>query len=163
DWHMTNLRNFAYLSPVNVQPLTIGGKSFPQIGQGSGLIGLPGDPTPPSRFVATALALKFATPVNNAADALVLAQKVINRVHIPPGLRRAPADSTEGDYTQWAVFRDHTNRVLYWRTYNDMTLRAVSLKDLDFAPGAPRKILSLGTDSTPAHFVAPTAFTADKP
>ena len=51
DWHMTNLRNYVNLSATNVPPLNLGGVTLAQFGQGSGLRGLPGDFTPPSRFV----------------------------------------------------------------------------------------------------------------
>ncbi|MCE9546320.1 MAG: choloylglycine hydrolase family protein [Planctomycetia bacterium] len=162
DWHLTNLRNFSNLSPFNTPPLDIGGESFTQIGQGSGLIGLPGDPTPPSRFVCTALALKFSAPVNTDAEALVLVQKVINRVDIPRGLTRVKPDSTEGDYTQWAVFRDHTQRILYWRTYDNMSLRAVDLRKLDLTPGAPRRALPLDPDAGKVQFLSTDALPIDK-
>ena len=51
DWHMTNLRNYVNLSATNVPPLDLGGIKLAQFGQGSGMRGLPGDFTPPSRFV----------------------------------------------------------------------------------------------------------------
>ena len=54
DWHMTNLRNYIALNPRNVPPLKIDGMTFRQFGEGSGMLGLPGDTTPPSRFVRAA-------------------------------------------------------------------------------------------------------------
>ncbi len=48
DWHMTNLRNYIALNPRNVPPVTISGATFRQLGQGSGMLGLPGDFSPPS-------------------------------------------------------------------------------------------------------------------
>src|ERR1035438_9464972 len=51
DWQMTNLRNYVSLSPDNAKPVTVNGVQYAANGQGSGLLGLPGDPTPPSRLV----------------------------------------------------------------------------------------------------------------
>ena len=52
DWHMTNLRNYINLSATNVPPVDMGGITLAQLGQGSGLRGLPGDFTPPFAFCA---------------------------------------------------------------------------------------------------------------
>ncbi len=144
DWQTVNLRNYVNLSPNNVKPAVVGGISYASTGQGSGLVGLPGDPTPPSRFVETAIALAAATRPSDATGALVLAQKLMNRVDLPAGLAR-DTGAGDSDTTQWVVFRDLTDRIYYYRTYNDMTLRAVDLKKLDLSPGvSPRRIV-IGT------------------
>ena len=139
DWHLANLRNYANLTPVNVSPTTVDGLSFASLGQGSGLLGLPGDPTPPSRFVQTAATLHLAIKPADAREAITLAQKILNRVDIPIGLTRDPGPDgvAHGDRTQWAVIRDHTNRTMYWRSYHDMTLRCLDLKDAPLSPGDP--------------------------
>ena len=51
DWHLTNIRNYVKISAVDAGPLKIAGMTFAPLGQGSGLLGIPGDPTPPSRFI----------------------------------------------------------------------------------------------------------------
>jgi choloylglycine hydrolase len=51
DWHMTNLRNYINLKPNDVGHIDIGKVELGQFGAGSGMHGLPGDFTPPSRFV----------------------------------------------------------------------------------------------------------------
>ena len=51
DWHLTNLKNYVKISPVNAEAITIDGVTIPSFGQGSGLLGIPGDPTPPSRLL----------------------------------------------------------------------------------------------------------------
>ncbi|MBK8639232.1 MAG: linear amide C-N hydrolase [Chromatiaceae bacterium] len=52
---------------MNVDGLKLGAVEVQPIGQGTGLLGLPGDYTPPSRFLkATALAFS-AVPVATAA------------------------------------------------------------------------------------------------
>ncbi len=51
DWHMTNLSNYVSLTAKNIEKTDLGGKEIKGLGQGSGMLGLPGDFTPPSRFV----------------------------------------------------------------------------------------------------------------
>ena len=51
DWHMTNLRNYVNLSAVAISDKKIEDLDFAPLGGGSGMIGLPGDFTPPSRFI----------------------------------------------------------------------------------------------------------------
>ena len=51
DWHLTNVRNYLNLSAVDVGPMEIGKLELAPFGRGSGLHGLPGDFTPPSRFI----------------------------------------------------------------------------------------------------------------
>jgi Linear amide C-N hydrolases, choloylglycine hydrolase family len=48
DWHMTNLRNYVNFSVTNVPPVKLGSIKLEPFGQGSGMLGLPGDFTPPS-------------------------------------------------------------------------------------------------------------------
>ena len=43
NWHVTNLRNYLNLSPTNPNPVIANGMTFVSTGQGSGMIGLPGD------------------------------------------------------------------------------------------------------------------------
>src|SRR5208337_1886483 len=51
DWHLLNLRNYANLKPQGAPPRAIDGVSLTPFGAGSGMLGLPGDFTPPSRFI----------------------------------------------------------------------------------------------------------------
>ena len=52
DWMTTYLNNFINLSPDNVPEKKLNGVTLKQFGQGSGMIGLPGDFTPPVRLCA---------------------------------------------------------------------------------------------------------------
>lgn len=138
DWQITNLRNYLNLSPYNPQPVVTNNLIFSATGQGSGMVGLPGDASPPSRFVKIAFLLKNAYQADTAADALNLAEHIINNVDIPNGFARTKANGTvSSDTTEWVVFKDMTNKKLYYRTYNDMTLRSISFDHLDFSPNAP--------------------------
>jgi choloylglycine hydrolase len=145
EWHIQNLRNYVNLTPENAKPVKLGNVTYAGTGQGSGLHGLPGDPTPPSRFVMAAATAYLANKPKDAAEALIVAEHLINRVDIPKGLVRDYSDGGKpaGDYTQWTTFRDHANKVYFWKTYEDPGLRAVDLKELDFSAGQPVRSLSI--------------------
>ena len=138
-WHIQNLRNYVNLTAVNAAPIKIGTATYAGTGQGSGLHGLPGDPTPPSRFVMAAATSYLADKPKDAGEALVLAMHLIDRVDIPKGLVRdyANGGKPEGDYTQWTTFRDHANKVYYWRSYQDPAMKAIDLKTVDFSRASP--------------------------
>lgn len=139
DWHVTNLRNYINLSPDNPQPAVQNGISYTSLGQGTGAVGLPGDASPPSRFVKIAFMVKNADKAQNKDDVITLAEHIINNVDIPAGLVRSVNDGkTTTDTTQWVVFKDMTHKKFYYRTYNDMTLRVVDIDKVNFAENAPR-------------------------
>lgn len=139
DWHVTNLRNYLNLSPYSPKPVIVDGVSYSATGQGAGMFGLPGDVSPPSRFVRTAFIAKNSYQANNAEDMLNLAQHIINNVDIPAGLVRSMNNGKEEfETTEWVVFKDLTHKIFYYRTYNDMTIRMVALDKVKFSPDAKR-------------------------
>ncbi len=62
DWHMTNLRNYIHLSAENAPPVVLAGETFAGFGQGTGMLGLPGDFTPPSRFIRAVVFTQVMLP-----------------------------------------------------------------------------------------------------
>jgi choloylglycine hydrolase len=93
------------------------------------LNGLPGNSTPPSRFVRIAYLKEFANPASNSAEAILLATHLLNDVDIPKGTIR---DGKNEDYTQWSVIKDLTQKIFSVRTYDSMIFRAIDLKKIDF-------------------------------
>lgn len=88
DWHMTNLSNYVTMSAANVEKIDLAGKEIKGLGQGSGMLGLPGDFTPPSRFVRAVAFTKSAVPVDNAREGVLQAFHLLNqfdigRVYLP--------------------------------------------------------------------------------
>lgn len=144
DWHMTNLRNYLTLTSKNVQPKSLAGQMLSGTGNSSGWIGLPGDWTPPSRFIRTTALVTAASKPANQRDAINLGNHILSSIDIPFGVVE---DSTHKkpiyDYTQWTVIKDLTNRKFYFRTYHNMTLRLIDLTKLNFAPEAKAKTLKM--------------------
>jgi choloylglycine hydrolase len=133
DWHTTNLRNYINLSSLNVAPVEIDGLKLKQLGQGSGMHGLPGDFTPPSRFVRAAVFSATAVPSPNAEEGIFQLFHILNNFDIPVGVSREKDDKGQihTDYTMLTVARDPQNLRYYWRTYNDQNLKMVDLKKFD--------------------------------
>jgi choloylglycine hydrolase len=79
--------------------------------------------------------LRFANQVADAAGAVNLAEHFLNSVDIPLGEVR---DSSQaGDYTQWVVVKDLTQKVFYFRSYKDLCLKMVDMKKLNFNNAGP--------------------------
>ena len=132
DWHMTNLRNYIALDPRNVPAIEVDGESFSQLGQGSGMLGLPGDFSPPARFVRAAVFSATAIPPATAEAGVEQAFHILNNFDIPVGSVRDESDGqVHTDSTQLTAVRDPANGRYYFRTYDDQTLRAVDLAGLD--------------------------------
>ncbi len=143
DWHRTNLNNYLNLSAANAQPVKIYGTVLAPPGLGGGFLGIPGDWTPPSRFVRANAMLAFAKPVATSSAGVNLALHILNAVDIPLGDARPQDNSLEhSDYTQWIVVKDLTNHILYFRSYDNLTLRSIDLKKLDFAESSKVEKLS---------------------
>ena len=142
DWHMTNLRNYVNLTATNVPPINLGGVKLAQFGQGSGLRGLPGDFTPPSRFVRAVAFSQSAIPTATAAQAVLQAFHILNNFDIPYGaVREVDNGQMHAEATTWTSAADLKNLRWYFRTYDDQSIHSVDLaKALAAAQGKIRFI-----------------------
>jgi choloylglycine hydrolase len=134
-WHLTNLRQYIGMRTENPESLNVKGKSILPTGHGSGMIGLPGDYTPASRFVRFVALKRFADKQHDAKGNLNLAQHIINTFDIPQGIitdTQADGKTVLKELTQWVTFKDLTNRIIYFRTYDNFNLRKIDLNALDF-------------------------------
>ena len=129
EWHMTNLRNFINLTPINAAPLKVNGLTLEPFGQGSGMVGLPGDFTPPSRFVRAAIFSITSTPVKNAKDSVFKVFHLLNQFDIPVGsVQQNDGGVVHSDYTIATIVRNPNDLQYFYRTYTDQTIRMVDLK-----------------------------------
>jgi len=134
DWHLTNMRNYIGLSPAPASPLTIEGLPLAPFGGGSGLIGLPGDFTPPSRFVRAAALTALTRPLASSIDAVFEAFRILDSFNITVGAT-APAGHQATDIvsaTQVTTACDLSTRTLYFHSMHNRQVRAIRLDDIDF-------------------------------
>lgn len=132
-WHMINVRNYVNLSANNVPELKLKGDEVAPIGQGSGMLGLPGDATPPSRFIKAVALSQSVLEAENVEEATKNAFHVINNFDIPKGFAREEKDGKDVyDYTSWLTLADLKQKIYYYRGYDNMKFYRVSLANLDF-------------------------------
>ncbi|XGB43502.1 MAG: linear amide C-N hydrolase [Nodosilinea sp. LVE1205-7] len=135
DWQLTNLRNYINLSTQQPKPLTIDNFTFSPFGGGAGLVGLPGDFTPPSRFVRAAALTATVRPLATSEDAVFEAFRILDSFSIPVGVT-APQGRTPQDIesaTQITVASDLTNRRYYFHTMSNRGVRMIDLAKINFA------------------------------
>ena len=137
DWMLTNLNNYVGLNPMNQNPITVQGYTLNGFGQGSGFYGLPGDGTPPARFVRAVAYESTAVKPATASDAVQQAFHILNNFDIPVGsVRQVINGKTFDEYTLWTTADDLTNLQFYFRTFNDQSLRSVDVRKV-LAAAAP--------------------------
>lgn len=148
DWHMTNLANYVNLSPINAPTKNIDSLTLQQFGQGSGAHGLPGDFTSPSRFIRSAFFSSTAIPVDNAERAVFQAFHILNQFDIPMGsVRSKEGNSIISELTLATVVHDLQNLKFYFRTYDDQSIKMISLAAFDLNDKAIKRFNMNGTQT----------------
>ncbi len=135
EWHLTNLSNY-----VNLQGGTVKSKHLRQgvtvdaIGAGSGMLGLPGDATPPSRFVRAAFFSTTAPSFRTGHETVMLSFHILNAFDIPLGAERTRIEMPEGlvSATQCTTSADLTNGKFYYRTCWNQEIRCIDLRQIRF-------------------------------
>lgn len=128
DWMITNLDNYINLTVMNTPEKQFKGLTLKQFGQGSGLYGLPGDYSPPSRFVRMVTLSQAALPAKGATEGLNQAITILDNVDIPIGaVRGFEGKEMRCDKTIWSVVADIANLRYYFRSMANKNWRYVDL------------------------------------
>lgn len=147
DWHMTNLRNFINFRAENVAPLKIDGLVLAPFGQGSGMVGIPGDFTPPSRFVRAAIFSTTAIRPKNNEDAVLQLFHILNQFDIPVGVARQTVDGViYSDYTLVTSVKNPQLLSYYFKTYDNQSISMVDLNKFDLDAKAVKRASTDGTE-----------------
>ncbi len=152
DWHMINLRNYVNLSPVAVPDKRLERDTFRALGGGSGMIGLPGDFTPPSRFVRAVAFSQTARPTSTGGETMYELFRILDNFNVPLGSAEGSGeDKSQGmrSATLWTTAHDTKNLVFYYHTAHNRRVRMVDLKKIDF--GAVKEIRRMPMDRAPAQ------------
>lgn len=139
DWHITNLKNYLNLTSINHESINLNGVRFPQLGQGTGALGLPGDFTPPSRFVRAVFfsqTAKVGYTADQVRDELF---HILNLFDIPVGSvgHLESTGQVEYEHTQWTSISDLTNKRYFWRTYENFQVYMVDLAKMNLDAHSP--------------------------
>lgn len=134
-WHITNLNNYINLRPGTAAAHKFGDIVLEPIERGSGLLGLPGDFTPPSRFVRVAYYQTSAPVLENASQAVNYAFTILEAMTIPIGVQFADKTKIPNipSATQWTSVTDMTNNKLYYTTMYNPIIRKFDLNKIDFS------------------------------
>lgn len=129
EWHITNLRNYINLRTDNVPPVTIDGVELSSLGQGSGMVGLPGDFTPPSRFVRAVIFSHSAIPSETSEDAVFQTFHILNLFDIPLGVTREVKKGKIqfAEFTSITCVRDPQTLRYYYKGYEDQTIKMIDM------------------------------------
>jgi choloylglycine hydrolase len=138
DWHMTNLRNYINLSSVALPTRKIENLDFKPIGAGSGFLGIPGDYTPPSRFVRAVAYTQTARKTPDGTEAIYEVFRIMDNFNLPLGSAEGPDASPEllkgmRSSTIWTSAADTRNLRYYYHTQHNRRVRMVDLKKIDFS------------------------------
>lgn len=135
NWHITNLDNYINLQSGGVSEHKFGDITLSPLGHGTGFLGIPGDFTPPSRFVRAAF-YETSAPTNiNTQKTIEQAFVILSAMTIPIGAQFG-AGQTIPDIpsaTQWTSVTDMTNHRIYYTTMYNPTIRRFDLNNIDFA------------------------------
>lgn len=138
DWHMINLRNYVNLSSVAIPTKKIEDLDFAPLGGGSGMIGLPGDFTPPSRFVRATAFSKTARPTKTSGETIYELFRILDNFNVGIGSAEG-SGASHGDggklrsSTLWTTAWDTKSLVLYYHTQHNRRVRKVDLAAIDFS------------------------------
>lgn len=137
DWHMMNLRNYINLSPVAFPNKKIDDLDFAPMGAGSGMIGLPGDNTPPSRFVRAVAWTHTARPTPSSEETVYEVFRILDNFNLPLGAAEGSDKSSNlqgmRSSTIWTTAWDLQNHVLNYHTQHNRRVRALYLDEIDFS------------------------------
>jgi choloylglycine hydrolase len=175
DWHLQNLNNFAALQPgwygnnndailrnvpaeSNYPWATNAYDNKPPkvptpMGHAYNLAGLPGDGSPPARFVRTFFLRGYAmlqAPPKDIDDTCILAQELLNSVYKVLGTvaSRNADDPLETTPTSSIKVISPTLRQVFYRSREDMTWRMLDLTVVNFLPStAGSKVAHMTTGS----------------
>jgi choloylglycine hydrolase len=134
-WHMTNLNNYINLVPGSAPDNTIkSGITLQPLGHGSGMLGLPGDFTAPSRFVRATF-FQTTSPIwATGFETVVQAFHILNNFDIPIGSQHVRADIPKDlpSATQFTAVTDQKAMKFYYRTAWNSNIRCINLNSIDF-------------------------------
>lgn len=125
EWHLTTSRNYMNVSPFQSEEKGLGQIVLTPFGQGGGTFGMPGDYTPPSRFIRTVFQKNFTFYPENRNGSIMACFHIMESVSIPKGVVMTKRQMS--DYTQYTAFIDLNTQEYFFRTYDHSEVISVQL------------------------------------
>lgn len=153
-WHVTNLNNLINIQPGTRPSRTIGGQPIFSFGAGTGALGIPGDFSPPSRFLRAAFYRDSAPAMKTSQEAVSQAFHILSNFNIPIGTAFAHEDRENmpdmPSATHWTAVSDPADLKFYYRTMHDGRVKSVDLGRLNFE-----------SEDVQTYSIGPESFTVD--
>lgn len=131
EWQLANLENYVNLRPGSAQNYKLGDVLLQPLGGSSAMLGLPGDFTPPSRFVRAAFFRNSAPQRKDGYATVLQSFHILNNFDVPIAIEN-PTESELPSATQWTSSIDLTARKVYYKTAYNNTIRCIDLTKIDF-------------------------------
>lgn len=131
EWQLANLENYVNLRPGSAENFKMGDVVLQPLGGSSAMLGLPGDFTPPSRFVRAAFFRNSAPQRANGHDTVLQAFHILNNFDVPIAIEN-PSEKQLPSATQWTSAIDLTSRKVYYKTAYNNSIRCIDLQTIDF-------------------------------
>lgn len=131
EWHIANLNNYVNLRPGDATEYKLGGDTLQPIGGSSGMLGLPGDFTPPSRFVRASFFRNTAPQRSNGLDTVLECFHILNNFDVPIAIEN-PDEKSLPSATQWTSAIDLSARRVYYKTAYNNSIRCIDFNTIDF-------------------------------
>ncbi len=134
DWHHTNLNNYVNLKSGTAEQMQLGPDTLKSFSGGTGLLGLPGDFSSPSRFVRAAFFSNMTIEQPDGPNTINQAFHILNNFDVPFGTAFAPGREPVKmpSATQWTIASDLKNKTVYYHTMYNRTLRKIDMNNINF-------------------------------
>lgn len=126
-WHLTNLNNYVGISNQDKAPTQWSNQKVKAFGVGSGTVGLPGDSTPPSRFVRAAYALHSYPDVDGEIENVTKFFNILRNVAMPLGTV-VNLDGKQ-EFTVYTSCYSAISKTYYYEKYNDFNTKKYKLNE----------------------------------
>lgn len=127
DFHETNLGNYLNLNTANTQNVFSEKAGVKPFGKGLGSVGLPGDPSSPSRFVKAAFMLLNSKCPDTEDESVMQFFHILDSVSVVNG--SIALDSGEDYYTRYSCCINADRGVYYYKTYGCGRVCAVNMNN----------------------------------
>jgi choloylglycine hydrolase len=125
NWHLQNLRQFIGLKSHPYAPTQWSDLPLSAFGQGSGSMGLPGDFTPPSRFVRAAFGKQNIQGIDNEEEGVSAIFHILSTCEVPKG--GVITDEGTLDNTIYTSAMCMESGTYYYHTYDCRQIIAIHL------------------------------------
>lgn len=139
DWHQVNLNNYINLSATAPASKDLDGLKLGPLGGGSGMLGMPGDNTPVSRFVRANAWVQTARPIDTAKEGVYELFRILDNFNVPlgPGSTEGSDLATTTDFlrsgTLYTTAWNISDLEFNFHTQHNRRVRMVDLKTIDFS------------------------------